>query len=175
MSRDLNWYMNEAKEKNNIKSDRKLAIELGVSNVGLWRNPYRPAIPEAQIVLKLAKLAGVPEEIALIDRDIWIAEFKAPETIPYYKKILKQFPKYAASILTVMAFHFSDIDGGNSGLMTGKQYQETSLTATIQAFLGDKHDAHDIYYANILCFLMSLLSFKNWGRFLRPRFPQFAN
>ena len=119
MKNDLNWYMNEAKRLNDIKSDRKLAIVLGVSGVGLWRHPERHVVPEQSVMVKLSKLAGVPEELGLIDRDIWVAGFKAPETIPFYEKIkksLKTLPQYAAmlSVFAALLISFSDIDD-NSG------------------------------------------------------------
>ncbi|PHZ83596.1 hypothetical protein [Paremcibacter congregatus] len=112
MRRDLNWYMNQAKQLNNIKSDRKLAIELKVSSVGLWRHPERPVVPELSVMVRLAKMAGVPVEIGLIDRDIWVAGFKAPETVPFYEKILKQFPKYAAALLMACLVYSTDFDTG---------------------------------------------------------------
>lgn len=119
MKHDLNWYMNEARRLNDIKSDRKLAIALEVSGVGLWRHPERHVVPEQSVMVKLSKLAGVTEEIGLIDRDIWVAGFKAPETVPFYESIkekLKNLQNAAAVILLACGITFgsSDIDGGSS-------------------------------------------------------------
>lgn len=151
MERDLSWYLNEAKKINNIPSDRKLAIALDVSSVALWRNPYRAVIPTAPVMVRLAKMANVPEEIALIDRDIFDAKYTAPETIPFYQKIkdqLKKLPQYAAMLTILIAFmiNFSDIDGGNSGLMIG-EYSVASLEAGAVSSVM----RHTIYPAYILC------------------------
>lgn len=110
MERDLNWYMNTARHNENISSDRNLARELGVSSVAGWRDPYRPRIPEHAVMLKLSAMAGVPKHIALLDRDIWDATYKAPEAVPIYEKILKQFPKYAASALMGCLLYGADFD-----------------------------------------------------------------
>ena len=113
MKRDLNWYMNTAKELNNIKSDRKLAIELGLANIAPWRNPDRHNVPSVSSMIKLAQLAKVPVETALIERDIWEAEFTTPEAVPYLKKMLKTLQNIAAILLLAMLITLgsSDFDG----------------------------------------------------------------
>ena len=101
MDRDINWYMDTAKKNAGIKSDRKLAAALELSTVSKWRDPYRHVVPEQSAMVRLANMAGIPQEIALIERDIWEANFKAPETVPFYeniKKALKETGRYAAVI-----------------------------------------------------------------------------
>ncbi len=112
MNRDINWYMNTAKEVKNIKSDRKLATYLGLASVALWRNPHRPTVPEIPVMIKLAKICDVPEEIALLDRAEWEATFKAPETAHLFEKIrkeLRSLSQYAAAVpLGVILYNTDD-------------------------------------------------------------------
>lgn len=84
--RTMRWYMDEAKKNLGIKSDRKLAIELKMASISRWCDPYKPVVPEANVMLKLAKMANVPDHIVLLDRDIIEAQQKFPETVPVYKK-----------------------------------------------------------------------------------------
>lgn len=127
MNRDINWYMNTARKNKNISSDRNLARELKVSSVAGWRDPYRPRIPEHAVMVRLASMAQVPDYIAMIDRDIWEATYKAPETVPIYKKILKKFPQYAAAVLIAFIVSLATVtfDGGNSAY-AGEKKQSAS-------------------------------------------------
>ncbi|MCC3859761.1 hypothetical protein [Pseudemcibacter aquimaris] len=114
MKHDINWYMNTAKELNGLKSDRKLAIELGLANIAPWRHPDRHNVPSVSSMIKLAKLANMPIETALVHRDMWEAEFNAPEAVPYFKKTLKLLQKTAAALILGIALLFANagVDGG---------------------------------------------------------------
>ncbi|MFC7050682.1 hypothetical protein [Emcibacter nanhaiensis] len=149
MKRDLAWYMNEAKKRHDIGSDRKLAEALNVATVARWRNPHRPDIPTPSVMVKLAKMAGIPEEVALIDRDIWDAEFRSPELVPTYKKILNHFPKYAAALVFLSMMFMSDIDG--NGVAGAAQFAgwESSPMALAALTVGDMQ-APSIYIMRLL-------------------------
>lgn len=127
MKRDINFYMNTAREQAGISSDRNLAVELNVATVAGWRDPYRPKIPERNVMVRLAELANMPAHIALIDRDIWVASFKAPETVPIYEKILKKFPQYAAALIITFVLSVAPVDfeGGNSAYAGEKSGAQT--------------------------------------------------
>lgn len=140
MERDINWYMNTARENTGITSDRKLARELNVGTAAHWRDPYRPNIPERDVMIRLADLAGIPHTVALLDRDIWVATFKAPETVPVYKEILKKFPKYAAALLIACLLYATDFDTG--AMAKGN---DTGISSPI--------NSGKVYIMRILCFI----------------------
>ena len=112
MKQNLDWYMNRARENNGLKSDRQLAVRLGMSNIGQWRRPERHDVPSMEAMLKLAKLAKVPPEMALVHRDLWEATYKTPEAVPIFKKILKSLPQYAATLLMACLLYGADFDTG---------------------------------------------------------------
>ena len=104
MKRTLAWYMKTAKDLKSIPSDRQLAFSLDLKTIDRWKDPHRHVIPEISTMIKLAKMCNVPETVALIDRDIWEATYKAPETVVFYEKIkkaLKLLSKTAAVLLVL--------------------------------------------------------------------------
>lgn len=73
-TRTLPWYLDTAKARCEIATDRALADRIGVhqSQVVLYRK--RHMTPSTTPMIRLAEAAGVPAEVALIDRALWIAE-----------------------------------------------------------------------------------------------------
>ncbi|PHZ86293.1 hypothetical protein [Paremcibacter congregatus] len=115
MKQDINWYMNRAKELHGLKSDRQLATRLHMANVAKWRHPDRPDVPSVAAMIKLASLANVPADMALLHRDLWEAEFKTPEAVPIFKKLLKSLPQYAAGVILGCNLSLGSIDFDGSG------------------------------------------------------------
>ena len=71
--RTIKDYISEAQKKQGIPSNNKLAAAIGITNGGLSNLYKGKAIPTDETILKLAELAGIPEEEALIDVSIWRA------------------------------------------------------------------------------------------------------
>jgi transcriptional regulator with XRE-family HTH domain len=76
-------------KKRGISSQRKLGIELGLSSntVNFWMQ--EKAFPSPPIMVKLARLAEVPREIALADLGMW-ANFDT-EAAPIYARMAEKF------------------------------------------------------------------------------------
>ena len=82
----LENYFNLAKTKNNLNSSRKLAKTLGLSQNAVFFYEQKRAIPSDQTMLKIADLAGVKPEIALLDMNIWRNEAN-PEVCKIYENL----------------------------------------------------------------------------------------
>lgn len=87
-------YLDAAKSRGNLSADWKLAILLGVSPQ--WAAGVRIGtnLPSDTVMLKLADLAGVPPERALLDLNLWRA--KSPSVAKVYAGIIQRLG--AASI-----------------------------------------------------------------------------
>ena len=72
--RDINTYLDAAKERTNSPSDRKLSLLIGLAPGAL--NHYRTgrAHPDDDTMTKLAALAGMDPQAALLDLNIWRSE-----------------------------------------------------------------------------------------------------
>lgn len=78
---DLDAYLDRARERAGIPSDRRLAIALGVSQNGLRGYRLGIATPSPEKMLKLAELAEVPPAIALLDKLSWQADGPASRQV----------------------------------------------------------------------------------------------
>tara|TARA_R110002124_G_scaffold14054_2_gene63230 strand:- start:179 stop:574 length:396 start_codon:yes stop_codon:yes gene_type:complete len=84
---DIEFYIDTAKEAYRANSDRKLSVALGLNAgaVGFWRRGV--ALPNDNTMVRLADLAGVSKEQALLELSYWRSEGEAKET---YGEILKK-------------------------------------------------------------------------------------
>lgn len=71
---DLLSYMDRARAVARIPSDRQLAVALGINPNSLRQYRLGLAAPSPRVMLRLADLAGVPPELALLDRAAWQAD-----------------------------------------------------------------------------------------------------
>jgi len=64
-------YMDEAKARAGIKSDRKLAVMAGLkpNAATFWR--VGKSLPNDEVMVQIARLAGVDETAALMDLNVW--------------------------------------------------------------------------------------------------------
>lgn len=85
-------YFNLAKAKNNISSSRKLAKTLGLTQAAVFCYEQKRALPSDETMLKIADLAGVKPEDALIDVNIWRNETN-PEICKIYESFKNQTSK----------------------------------------------------------------------------------
>lgn len=68
---DLNFYVDKIKKETVIKTDSTLAVALGLQAGSFSQFKTGRAIPSDLVMLRLAELAKIPYEKALIDVSIW--------------------------------------------------------------------------------------------------------
>ncbi len=83
--RTVKDYISEAQKKQGIPSNNKLAHALGITPTALSAIYKSKNIPSDETMIKLAELAGIPEEEALVDLSIWRAQ--TPKTKEVWEKI----------------------------------------------------------------------------------------
>ncbi len=83
--RTVKDYISEAQKKQGIPSNNKLAYALGITPTALSAIYKSKNIPSDETMIKLAELAGIPEEEALVDLSIWRAQ--TPKTKEVWEKI----------------------------------------------------------------------------------------
>lgn len=67
-------YVFEARKKQNIYSNNKLAKEIGIAGASLSVMMNNKTLPAEETLIKIADLAGIPREEALLDLSIWSAK-----------------------------------------------------------------------------------------------------
>lgn len=83
--RSFKDYVSEAQKKQNLHSNNKLALELGITSAAMSALYKGKSLPSDETMIKLAELAGIPEEEALVDLSIWRAQ--TPKTKEVWEKI----------------------------------------------------------------------------------------
>lgn len=83
---NIDKYIDLARDKNNLRSDRQLSFAFGLNAaaVNTWRT--RRAWPSDDVMIKLAKMAGVDPMDAILDLNIWRS---SGEAITLYTRIKK--------------------------------------------------------------------------------------
>lgn len=92
---NIDLYINRALELNNINSERKLARCLDISNSALTLYKLGQRCPTDTTVIKLAQLANIPVEQALIDLNMW-RNSDNPEALQAYQNIKKSLTGFSA-------------------------------------------------------------------------------
>ena len=91
--------LDRAKEVGKLNSDRKLAEAIGLnSNTAISFIRRGVSLPSDETTVKLAELAGLDPQIALLQLNVWRA--KTDTTKNYYHGILSQFVK-AGSVAAI--------------------------------------------------------------------------
>jgi transcriptional regulator with XRE-family HTH domain len=85
LMRTIDFYIDRAKEFSKITSNRKLGVKLGVSEGAISQFKTGRAIPSDDTMIKLAKLAHVDKDLALMELNTWRTKGEAKET---YQRIL---------------------------------------------------------------------------------------
>lgn len=88
-------YIELAKQTANCKSNRQLAKLLGISNVALSYIETGVNTPTDTTILRLAQLADIAPEQALIDLGIW-RNSGNPEALQAYQNIKKSLTRFSA-------------------------------------------------------------------------------
>ena len=141
--RDIQWYLEKAKEKQGVPSNAKLAYLIGITPPSLagWNRGYTLPAPEKMV--KLAELARVPAEVALADLGSWHAEKDGPAAAAYQAMIkamekATRFGKTAA-LWGALAFGGIHIDGDGNASASAPE-KPVNVVET-----GRQHNAHSIY------------------------------
>lgn len=87
---NIDLYINRALELNDINSERKLARCLDISNSALTLYKLGQRCPTDTTIIKLAQLANIPVEQALIDLNMW-RNSDNPEVLKVYQKLKNLF------------------------------------------------------------------------------------
>lgn len=85
---DFNDYAIKAIERCNLKSYYGLAKELGISQPAIFKLKNGQNLPSADTMLKVSRLAGIPEEKALLSLATW-ANADKPEVQKIWLRISK--------------------------------------------------------------------------------------
>lgn len=83
---DLNVYLEKAKAAIKVDSYNKLAQNVGITHAAVSNFLTGKAYPADNTILKLAALAGIPPEVALIDVSIWRNK-NNPEALRFWENI----------------------------------------------------------------------------------------
>lgn len=141
--RDINFYMEEAKTRAHIKSNRKLSVFLGLSPIAACNWKTKRAYPSDETMIRLAEVSGQSPFIALLELNIWRSTGKVKES---YEKLYKGMSKtiHTLGIVGLLV----------AGVFAGPAYASTSI---------NQHQQYDQY---ILSHLRRLRRF-----FLEMAFP----
>lgn len=102
--RTVDWYIDRALIRSGAPSDRTLGVELGLSPNSLTNYRTRRAWPSDQAMIRLAELADIDPDIALMDLNAWRA--KADDVRDRYTNLARMLEKagvaVAAAIIAVV-------------------------------------------------------------------------
>jgi len=96
---DIDDYCELAKSRNKLKTNSALARELGLSHNSPTAWKTRRAWPSDEVMIKLAKMAGVDPMDGILDLNIWRS---SGEAISLYTRMKKAMT--AALVLLVFSF-----------------------------------------------------------------------
>lgn len=116
--RDVDWYIDRAKTCSGIVSNRKLGLELGISEGAMSHFKTGRAFPSDETMVKLAKLAQVDPDLALLDLGSWKTTGEAKEAYERLKSRFVSLCIIAALTLTFVIFPPDDGEAQASGLST---------------------------------------------------------
>jgi hypothetical protein len=95
--RTINDYLDTAKARTGATSDRKLAQLLGIGATTLFHLQRRRNYPSDELMTKLAMLAGIDPQVALLDLCIWRAGENSLARSTYIQ-IARRLGKSAAAL-----------------------------------------------------------------------------
>jgi|GEM_PF-1888638 len=98
--RNIEWYVEEAQKNTGLNSLNKLAPAVGISTTSLSLIVRKRSFPADETMISLAKLAGVDEQTALMDLNVWRAP--TPSIKKVYANILHKLS--CAAMLVVLLF-----------------------------------------------------------------------
>jgi len=87
---ELKEYLEKAKSKKGLSSDRQLAKVIGIANTAIYTFFAGKNLPADDTMLKIADCADIPAEKALVDLAIWRNKKNA--------KVVKAWQKVQAKV-----------------------------------------------------------------------------
>lgn len=119
-------YMSLAINRQGLKSNNSLARELNINNAAMSALYNGKSLPADSTMIKLAELAGLPKEDALIDLNLWRSQ-KNPEVQTVWLRMSKMIKK-----LCLLLFFSRPADAAQSVDFVNQTGNfTTSLAATI--------------------------------------------
>lgn len=100
--RNFQDYISEAQKKQNLYSLSKIAQKIGISANSVSVMYKNKTLPSEETLIKIADLAGIPREEALLDLSIWSA--KSDDAKSTWEKI-REMLKTAALVLTFASLY----------------------------------------------------------------------
>jgi hypothetical protein len=102
----IDGYIDAAKARLGLTSDRQLDLRLGVTAVNYWRR--RKSLPAESTMAVLAELAGVDDGAALLDLAIWRAEARhETKAAAAYMRLRDALTKATAAAIVLAALFAS--------------------------------------------------------------------
>ena len=100
--KNLEFYLEAAKKNHEIKSDAKLASALGISTTSVLQWRYGRSFPADETMVRLAALAGISKEQALLELSYWRADGEAKET---YAGLIKRLGVLSAATMLIISLN----------------------------------------------------------------------
>lgn len=98
--RNLDFYLDNAKARNGISSDRKLSEALGITSSNVSQFRTKRTWPADSTMVRLAYMAGADPEIALLELNIWRAH---GAELPFYQRLLKAATAASAAVMLILS------------------------------------------------------------------------
>ncbi len=96
--KSFNDYTTRAINRYDLRGQNALAREIGIAGATLSQFSSGKALPSDDTMIKLAELAGMPKEEALIDLNLWRSKDK-PEVQKIWQRLSKMIGCFAATLL----------------------------------------------------------------------------
>jgi hypothetical protein len=151
--RQLNDYLDAAMARQNCRSHRELARVLGIGSTTLFNMTSGRGFPSDELMARIASLAAMDREAALLDLNIW----RAPEGLARsaYLEIARRLGKSAAAIFCA----------GFLGAAAASLAPSPARAAVV--FAEQEQTAHNSTSGQADCILWKIL--RKLGRWLRRR------
>lgn len=94
--RNIDFYLDEARKNTGATSDATLSQMMGISRGAAVQWRTRRSWPQDETMTKLAHLAGIDEQIALLELSLWRTDGEAKKT---YEKILTRISTISPATL----------------------------------------------------------------------------
>lgn len=131
-------YTERAINRYGLRGQNALAREIGIAGATLSQFSSGKALPSEATMIKLAELAGLPKEEALIDLNLWRSKDK-----PEVQKIWQRLSKMIGCVLAILFAPFNCLAASGA--------QEVSNIGVIFALLFIYFTLQIIYYATNVC------------------------
>lgn len=124
--KSFNEYAEKAINRYNLNGYNNLAKELNVdkSAVSFFRSGK--SLPSESTMIKLAELAGLPKEEALIDLNLWRAK-KNPELSKVWSRIAKMIKSTAPLILLYAVFTSTNCFASENTPILSQEFDSKSI------------------------------------------------